>query len=145
MPRRSRLQRKRHRCAQTARAARWQRVGPYVHFRMERRPPVESVHTLCMSSETYEQLLDRAAQLYGIDHDFWDVWGRHHETSPEAKRAILCALGICADSPAQLENALRDRERAEWTRLLPPVLVVSESAPREFPIHIPAASGDIAQ
>jgi 4-alpha-glucanotransferase len=98
-----------------------------------------------MSSETYEQLLDRAAQLYGIDHDFWDVWGRHHETSPEAKRAILCALGICADSPAQLENALRDRERAEWTRLLPPVLVVSESAPREFPIHIPAASGDIAQ
>ena len=66
-----------------------------------------------MPSETFEQLLDRAASLYGIEPGYWDIWGRHHGPPPAAKQAILRAHGRrrrrCAD---ELERSLAARTRA---------------------------------
>ena len=42
-----------------------------------------------MQSENYAQLLDRAARLWRIDPEYWDIWGRKHVTSDETKRAIV--------------------------------------------------------
>ena len=93
-----------------------------------------------MPSETFEQLLDRAASLCGIEPGFWDIWGHYHETTVEARQAILRALGMDASSPAELERALALRTRAEWTRLVAPAVVAGESPVAELPLQIPAES-----
>ena len=91
-----------------------------------------------MPSETFEQLLERAASVSGIEPGFWDIWGRHHETTGEARQSILNAKGIAAGRREELENSLAERARAEWQRLLPPCVVAGESAAVEFPVQVPA-------
>ena len=91
-----------------------------------------------MPSDSFDQLLDRAASWFGIDAGFWDIFGNRHITSASAKQAILRALGVAANSPADLERSLAALERHEWERLLPPAVVVLETAPVELPLHVPA-------
>jgi len=91
-----------------------------------------------MPSDSFEQLLDRAASWFGIDGGFWDIFGNYHTTSVAAKQAILRALGVAADSAADLEQALVALARNEWERLLPPAVVVGEAGPVELPLHVPA-------
>ena len=91
-----------------------------------------------MPFSTYTDALDWAAKAWGIQPDYWDIFGKHHVTSPDTKRAILESLGIPAGSKEDLERALRERSRDEWSRLVPPCLVVSENhRPREFALHLP--------
>lgn len=91
-----------------------------------------------MPSESFEQLLDRAASLFGIDPEFWDIFGRLHVTSSEAKQSILRARGIDTGSVESLQRSLAELERAEWTRLLPPAVVVGQADPLELPLSIPS-------
>ena len=95
-----------------------------------------------MASDSFEQLLDRAASWHGIDSGFWDIFGHYHTTSVAAKQAILRALGVAADSAADLEQAIVELERKEWERLLPPAVVVGEDGPVELPLHVAADSLD---
>jgi len=99
---------------------------------------VESKGTLPMPSETFEQLLDRAASLYGVEPYFWDIWGHKHEITLEAKQALLRARGVAAGSAAELEQSLARRARAEWERLLPPAVVVTVAAETELPLNVAA-------
>ena len=69
-----------------------------------------------MESTNYDQALDRAALLWGIEPDYWDIWGRRHFTSPDTKVAILRALGVKTDTEADLNAAVEGRWRAEWQR-----------------------------
>ena len=97
-----------------------------------------------MPSATYDEALDRAAETWGIQPDYWDIWGRHHITQPETKRAILASLGIRADTKEELDQALEQRFRDEWSRVLPPCLVISENQrPRELAVHLPAELGEM--
>lgn len=91
-----------------------------------------------MLSDSFEQLLDRVASWYGIDPGFWDIFGNRHTTSVTAKQSILRALGVAADSAADLEGALTALAREEWERMLPPAVVASEAGPVELPLHIAA-------
>jgi 4-alpha-glucanotransferase len=93
-----------------------------------------------MPSDSFEQLLDRAASWHGIDGGFWDIFGNYHTTSVAAKQAILRALGVPADSAADLEQALGALARKEWERLLPPAVLAGESGPVELRLHVPAES-----
>lgn len=89
--------------------------------------------------------MDRAAALCGVDSGFWDIWGRYHETTAEAKQAILRAQGFDVSSAAALERSLADYTRRQWQRLLPPVVVAADGAPVELPIRAAAeALGDRA-
>ena len=40
--------------------------------------------------------LDRLAERVGIEPFFHDIWGNRTEVSPEAKRALITALGHAA-------------------------------------------------
>src|SRR5947208_23807 len=92
-----------------------------------------------MPSERFEQLLDRAAAVLGIDPDYWDIWGNHHVTGKEAKQAILGALGVPANTAEELEAALSTLARREWERLVPPVTVVADdSAEVELQLNVPS-------
>ena len=84
--------------------------------------------------ETFEQLVDRAGALCGIEPGFWDIWGRHHEITPEARQAILRAQGFDVSSADALERSLAERTRRQWQCLLPPVVVAVEGAPVELPV-----------
>ena len=92
-----------------------------------------------MPSPTYNEALDRAAETWGIQPDYWDIWGKHHVTPPETKQAILQSLGIQTASKEQLDAAVEEHSRREWSRLVPPSLVISQSQrPREFAVNLPA-------
>jgi 4-alpha-glucanotransferase len=97
-----------------------------------------------MQSATYDEALDRAAVTWGIQPGYWDIWGRQHVTRPETKRAILESLGIRVDTKEALDGALEQRFREEWSRLVPPCLVIGQNGrPREFPAQLPAELAEL--
>src|SRR6185295_17645263 len=89
-----------------------------------------------MNSDTFEQLLDRAAALCGIGPGFWDIWGKYHETTHEAQRSILRAKGFDATDAASLEASLAAHTRREWNRLLPQSVLAAESQELEIPVSV---------
>src|ERR1035441_9265822 len=93
-----------------------------------------------MADETFEQLLDRAAAVCGIEPGYWDIWGKYHATTTAVRQSILATLGVPAANAEELRSSLAALTRREWERLLPPAVVLSESAAPELPIHVPAES-----
>ncbi|HEX3878182.1 MAG TPA: 4-alpha-glucanotransferase, partial [Bryobacteraceae bacterium] len=91
-----------------------------------------------MNSPSFESLLDRAAALCGIEPEYWDIFGRHHVTTQEAKQTILRAMGWAAGNAEELERSYAERARREWQRLAPPSLVVMECDNLELPLSLPA-------
>ena len=84
--------------------------------------------------------LDRLAGRVGIEPFFFDIWGNRTEVSPEAKRALIAALGYAADSEAEIAASLEAVEAAPWRRLAPPVLVAGAGETIELPVTV-AESG----
>jgi 4-alpha-glucanotransferase len=82
-----------------------------------------------LPSNSYEELLDRAARLWGIDPDYWDIWGRHHVTSTGTRQAILRAMGVDTADADGIARAIAQREYNEHARLVPPCLVIGENDP----------------
>jgi 4-alpha-glucanotransferase len=93
-----------------------------------------------MPTDSFEQLLNRAASWYGIDDGFWDIFGNHHTTSVETRQSILRALGVAADSAEQLEHSLANLARHEWERLLPPAVVAGPTGMVELVLNVAAES-----
>ena len=92
---------------------------------------------------SYQEALERAARLWGLEPEYCDTWHQRHVTSPEIQRAILKALGVPAESREELDQAVEERLWDQWNSLLPPVLVLGEnSGPREFPLHLPGSLAD---
>lgn len=89
-----------------------------------------------MPSDSFEQLLDRAAPLFGIGAEFWDIFGNRHVTSTATKRSILHALGVNTDTEESLERSLADLARLEWERLLPPAVVTGQTGAIELPLCV---------
>src|SRR5437868_12905126 len=85
-------------------------------------------------TRSLDSALDRAALLWGIEPQFWDIWGNLHVTQPETKQAILRAMGVPVETEERIEQAIAARQQREWKRLVPPCLVISENQrPRQFP------------
>src|ERR1700735_2919812 len=79
-----------------------------------------------MQSENYGQLLDFAAHLWGIEPEYWDIWGRKHFTSNETKQAVLKGMGVRTGTAQSLRESIEARRRKEWTRLVPPCVVAGQ-------------------
>jgi 4-alpha-glucanotransferase len=90
-----------------------------------------------MPSDTFLQLLDRAAAVCGVDPGFWDIWGRHHASTVEAQQVILRAMGIDAGDQGRLEQSLAALTRRDWERLLPPAVVAGKSTHVELSLSVP--------
>ena len=76
-----------------------------------------------------KDLLDALCQEFGVDREYWDIWGNHHEASGECKAAILSSLGLDTSSAGRLRISADARAERQWTRGLPPVLVLSVTDP----------------
>jgi 4-alpha-glucanotransferase len=76
-----------------------------------------------------KDLLDLLCQEFGVDREYWDIWGNHHEASEECKAAILSSLGLDTSSANRLRASADALAARKWTRGLPPVLVLSVTDP----------------
>ncbi len=89
-------------------------------------------------SKNHEEALNRAASLFGIEREYWDVFGNRVVTRPDVIAGVLQALGVPCDTQECLDRAMEERLWCSWSRPLPAVLVVSENAPAlELPLTIP--------
>ncbi|MGH9613062.1 MAG: 4-alpha-glucanotransferase [Bryobacteraceae bacterium] len=90
---------------------------------------------------SYEQALDRTSGAYGIEPEYWDIWGRHHVASGAIRKSILASLGVDTGNLETLDNAASSRALSDWAGLLPPTIVIGESefASSGVPISVPAS------
>jgi len=95
-------------------------------------------------AQTYDEAVDRASVLHGIQLEYWDIFGKRHVISTEVKAAILRAVGVPAGSLEELNRALEKQFDRDWARPLPPTLVVAgDTEPAEMELRLrdaPAAS-----
>ena len=91
-------------------------------------------------STSYEDALVRAAEECGICRDYWDIFQKRHEVSPEACRRILQALGWNVSSLEEIDRLRAERFEQYATPALPKTLIVSESD-LSVPLTIPSSSG----
>jgi 4-alpha-glucanotransferase len=73
-------------------------------------------------------------RLCGIAPEYWDNFGQRHHTSQATYRALLTAMGIAWEDPAQLERELTYRRLKPHDRLLPPVAVVAPGGRGRLPL-----------
>lgn len=90
-------------------------------------------------SETYEQALSRAADLFGIEREYWDIFGRHHVASREGLEAVLRSMGVKTSSCGELDEAVEARLWEDWSRVVPATLVSSVSDPA-LVLRVPGAA-----
>ncbi len=76
--------------------------------------------------------------LYRLQTDYWDASGQHHRPSDAALLAVLAALGARVDTPDDLEDAVRERQRELWGRLAEPVTAVVVGNALEISLRVPA-------
>ncbi|HRH79540.1 MAG TPA: malto-oligosyltrehalose synthase [Thiobacillaceae bacterium] len=86
---------------------------------------------------TATELLHRLADLAGIQSGFHDIWGKYHETTDEARVALLEALELPSRDEAAMAWAVRDLENRDWLQVLPPVTVAPAGQPAVVPLHLP--------
>jgi len=84
------------------------------------------------------------AARYGIEESFRDARGEVQVTTPQARQALLAAMGATADTEDAAAAALEGFERDEWRHPLPVVHVALEASPLSVPITYPAGTGEVA-
>jgi (1->4)-alpha-D-glucan 1-alpha-D-glucosylmutase len=70
-------------------------------------------------------LLRQLARANGIETDYWDIQGQHHEASSKTLRALLQALDVPAQNDDAMKASIAATEDRAW-RLAPPVCVCWE-------------------
>ena len=82
------------------------------------------------TTPAYLNLLDEACLLYGIEPEYWDIWGQHHVPDPEVKIAILRAKGVDCSSEESLAASLERHKQHEAECVLPHTLVITAEQTR---------------
>ncbi len=73
--------------------------------------------------------LDRLAQLYGIEPEYSDIWGRSHKVSDETKLALLEAMGLHVEGESHAQARIAEHEDGMYRRLVDPVVVTTPHMP----------------
>ena len=102
------------------------------------RRPVKSNEPYRMPSHNIRATAGRASKLCGVDPGFWDIWGNYHETTLEARQAILRAKGFDARDAESLARSLAEHAGRSGSALLPPCLVAGEADTLELPVSVSA-------
>lgn len=85
---------------------------------------------------TYDDALRRAAQAWGVQDEYWDIWGKRHIADSDVQQSILRSIGFFPETLEGLNAALAKRQELEWAALAPPTLVLPLSA-GVIPLNIP--------
>ena len=76
-----------------------------------------------MPDQIVGQLVDELAKLFGIDPEYYDIFGHRHVISMETKCAILAAMGVHTGTLAHMTQELAAAHEATWRQSCDPVLV----------------------
>jgi 4-alpha-glucanotransferase len=87
----------------------------------------------------YEDALAHAAEECGIYRDYWDIFQRQHQVSPEVRAGILRALGWDTSSTEALDHHRRERLERALANALPKSTVLSRSS-ANVPVTLPASA-----
>src|SRR3712207_3417584 len=90
-----------------------------------------------LPANTYEEALSRACQLWGVQEEFWDIFGKRHIATTGVKRAVLTSMGVAAETVESLNAAIEERSWQEWSRVVQPTLVI-DAASGKIPLQVPA-------
>lgn len=89
-------------------------------------------------ASSYADLLGPLCSEFGIDTEYWDLWGRHHRTDEAALLAILASFGLDTATPDALESSAREFHRRNQARPLDPVAVLCGDEPSpSVPLRAP--------
>jgi 4-alpha-glucanotransferase len=87
--------------------------------------------------------IENAARAWGVETEYWDIWGRQHHASVELETAILRSLGVDPGSSAALHDAIQRREqRSRLAPLAPAIFLTAGHPPHEISISLPAERAD---
>lgn len=88
-------------------------------------------------ANSYEEALERAALAWGVECEYWDIWGKQHKATAEGMSAVLDSVGVDVRSKESLDSAVENRLWRDWSRVLPPTVVTSSETP-EIRVRVPA-------
>jgi len=81
--------------------------------------------------------IERAARAWGVETDYWDIWGGQHHASTELETAILRSLGVDMESRHSLDQAIERRSQRQWRSPLAPTIILTAGLPHEIPVSLP--------
>ncbi len=79
----------------------------------------------------------RLAELAGVRAHYRDTWGVERRVAEETLRAVLSAMGLATASDAAIAAEIGALEAEPWRALLPPAVVVRESAALRVALVLP--------
>jgi 4-alpha-glucanotransferase len=74
----------------------------------------------------YEDSLHRAASEWGVEREFYDIFGHHHVASAGTEAKILASLGLCVSSKEEVDAARRRHFLEQAEPPLQKTVVISE-------------------
>ncbi len=86
-----------------------------------------------------ERDVARLADAAGIARGWWDVSGKHHDTSSGTLRALLAAMDLPAETTPQARASLDRIAQQRERRLLPCALAVRLGEAKQIPITVAVA------
>ena len=82
--------------------------------------------------------LRQLARLYGVQTAYTDMFRRRKQASPEALLHTLRALGAGLRTLDDVPAELRERQRAQWNRIVEPTVTAWDGASTEISLRLPA-------
>lgn len=79
-------------------------------------------------------------EFCGIEHGYWDIWGKWHTVSEETAMRILSELGVLDDD--RYDTSLSRLKEGLWHRVLEPVKVVYTDPPIGISLTLPREKAD---
>jgi 4-alpha-glucanotransferase len=86
--------------------------------------------------------IEQAARAWGVETDYWDIWGKQHHASADLETTILGSLGVDVHSKAALRQAVESRSQRQWRSPLAPTIFLTAGGPNEVPVSLPASQAD---
>ncbi len=83
-----------------------------------------------------EPVLTALADRFGVACAYHDWSGRFITVDASTVRAVLAALGVCAETETDCAAALSEQERLHWQRPLPPTVVTRSGQRGRFWAHV---------
>jgi 4-alpha-glucanotransferase len=74
----------------------------------------------------FEDAVHRAAVEWGIQREFWDIFGNYHASTANTEARILASIGVPSSSLDEIEHARVRRFEASVDKILPATCVVGE-------------------
>lgn len=75
-------------------------------------------------AQSYEEALRQAADVWGVQREYWDIFGRHHIAPPDVLRAVLTSMDVSTETIDSLNAAIDERAWQGWSRIVAPALVL---------------------